>query len=269
MPPEGYLSAASDVAEQHAGAGDRVLILGAACAELGVQPGVAIDAGGEGAPRTAGGGGGLGSPFVAPETELDHAGRGFVRRPDPVGTARQVPFVDVRLLVGNGALPRTYLPYAVVALCVYIVLYGITQWLEAGRGMSALGAGLPLPTSVISGVVVAPISRHNLVHGPVIVGAGSIASSTITGIVFHNSINDNGVHLNALIMIGVSLVTVAHFVLDRKLRSPGRPTSQIKKKGSDVLGVLDDAVVVDWEPLEGSFGLLDPDDEHVLRFHLT
>lgn len=28
--------------------------------------------------------------------------------------------------------------------------------------------------------------------------------------------------------------------------------------------VFDDAVVIDWEPLEGSFGLPDPDDEHVV-----
>jgi MFS family permease len=203
------------------------------------------------------------------------------------------PFVDVRLLVRNGALTRTYLRYALVALCVYLVLYGITQWLQAGRGTSALAAGLLLlPTSVISGVVVVPISRRNLVRGPVIVAAvaclagsagvllltsdtatgwivlitllfgvalgagasgnqialytqappeqlgvasglfrtfgyiGSIASSAITGIVFHNSVNDSGVHHIALIMIGVSIAAVALTVLDRKLRSPGRPTSQ-------------------------------------------
>lgn len=202
------------------------------------------------------------------------------------------PFVDVRLLVRNGALTRTYLRYALIALCVYIVLYGITQWLEAGRGMSALGAGLLLlPTSVISGVVVAPISRRNLVRGPVIIGAmaslagsvgvlfltsetgivwivlitllfgvalgtaaggnqialytqappeqlgvasglfrtfgyvGSIASSAITGIVFHEGVSDMGVHLIALIMIGVSILAVALSVLDRTLRSPGRPGS--------------------------------------------
>jgi MFS family permease len=203
------------------------------------------------------------------------------------------PFVDVRLLVRNGALTRTYLRYALVALCVYLVLYGITQWLQAGRGTSALAAGLLLlPTSVISGVVVVPISRRNLVRGPVIVAAvaclagsagvllltsdtatgwivlitllfgvalgagasgnqialytqappeqlgvasglfrtfgyiGSIASSAITGIVFHKSVNDSGVHHIALIMIGVSIAAVALTVLDRKLRSPGRPTSQ-------------------------------------------
>jgi MFS family permease len=203
------------------------------------------------------------------------------------------PFVDVRLLVRNAALTRTYLRYALVALCVYVVLYGITQWLEAGRHMSALGAGLLLlPMSVISGVVVVPISRRNLIRGPVIVAAlaslvgsagvlflasdtnivwivlitlvfgvalgttasgnqtalytqapreqlgvasglfrtfgyvGSIASSAITGIVFHNSVSDSGVHLIGLIMIGVSIVALALSIFDRRLRNPGLPTRQ-------------------------------------------
>jgi MFS family permease len=201
------------------------------------------------------------------------------------------PFVDVRMLVRNGPLTRTYLRYALVALCVYVVLYGITQWLEAGRGISALGAGLLLlPMSVISGIVVAPISRRNLVRGPVVVAAlatfggaagvlfltsqtsvvwivlitllfgialgtaasgnqtalytqappdqlgvasglfrtfgyvGSIASSAITGIVFHNGVSDDGVHLIALIMIGVAVIAVALSIFDRRLRSP-RPSA--------------------------------------------
>ena len=203
------------------------------------------------------------------------------------------PFVDVRLLVRNGALTRTYLRFALIGLCVYVVLYGLTQWLEAGRGMSALGAGLLLlPTSLISGVVVAPISRRNLVRGPVIVAAlaslvgaagvlsltshtsviwivaitllfgvalgtaasgnqialytqappdqlgvasglfrtfgyvGSIASSAITGIVFHTSVTDSGMHLIALIMIGVSAAALALSVFDHTLHSPGRRNRQ-------------------------------------------
>jgi hypothetical protein len=52
------------------------------------------------------------------------------------------------------------------------------------------------------------------------------AASAITGIVFPTSVSESGVHLIALIMIGVSIVAVALSVLDRKLRSPGRPTSQ-------------------------------------------
>ena len=202
------------------------------------------------------------------------------------------PFIDVRLLVRNAALTRTYLRYTLVALCVYIVLYGITQWLEAARGMSALSAGLLLlPTSLISGIVVVPISRRNLVRGPIIAAAlaslvgsvgvlflnsnadivwivlitllfgvalgagasgnqlalytqappeqlgvasglfrtfgyiGSIASSAITGIVFHTTVSDAGVHMIALIMIGVSILALALSLLDRRLRSSSPATA--------------------------------------------
>ncbi|ROP60782.1 MFS transporter [Curtobacterium sp. ZW137] len=203
------------------------------------------------------------------------------------------PFLDVRLLVRNSALTRTYLRYALVALCVYIVMYGITQWMESARGISALSAGLLLlPMSIISGIVVAPISRRNLVRGPVIIAAfasllgscgvlfltsntnivwiviitvmfgvvlgtassgnqlalytqappeqlgvasglfrtfgyiGSIASSAITGIVFHTKADDSGVHTIGLIMIGVSIAAIAFTLLDRTLRTPARTTPQ-------------------------------------------
>lgn len=55
---------------------------------------------------------------------------------------------------------------------------------------------------------------------------GSIASSAITGIVFHHSVSDSGVHLIALIMIGVSIAAVALPILDRGLRNPGLPAPQ-------------------------------------------
>jgi len=46
---------------------------------------------------------------------------------------------------------------------------------------------------------------------------GSIASSAITGMVFHTSVTDHGVHLIAWIMIGVGLALFLVSVLDRSL----------------------------------------------------
>ncbi len=119
------------------------------------------------------------------------------------------PFVDVRSLARNGALTRTYLRYALVALCVYVVLYGITQWLEAGRGMSPLAAGLLLlPMSVISGVVVAPISRRNLVRGPVITAAiASLVGSA--GVLFLTSDTNIAWIIGITLVFGVALGTAA------------------------------------------------------------
>ena len=200
------------------------------------------------------------------------------------------PFLDVRMLASNKALTRTYLRFGLAMLCLYVVLYGVTQWIEAVRGLSETEAGLiVLPMTLISGLVISPVSRRNLVRGPVIAAAvacligsagvltlsgsasigliivitlifglvtgfasagnqtalysqapadqlgtasgllrtfgyvGSIASSAITGIVFHASVTDSGLHLIAWIMIGVSLALALVSVLDRGL--PGRTGS--------------------------------------------
>ena len=194
------------------------------------------------------------------------------------------PFLDVRMLASNRALTKTYLRYGLAMLCLYIVLYGITQWVEGVRGVSETQSGLLLlPMTLVSGLIISPISRRNLVRGPIIAAAiaclvgsagalvlsatawigwvvlvtlvfglvtgfaaagnqtalyaqapaeqlgtasgllrtfgyvGSIASSAITGAVFHTSVSDHGVHLIAWIMIGVSVALVLLSTLDRTL----------------------------------------------------
>jgi MFS family permease len=82
------------------------------------------------------------------------------------------PFLDVRMLASNKALTRTYLRFGLAMLCLYVVLYGITQWIEAVRGLSETEAGLiVLPMTLVSGLVISPVSRRNLVRGPVIAAA--------------------------------------------------------------------------------------------------
>jgi predicted MFS family arabinose efflux permease len=194
------------------------------------------------------------------------------------------PFFDVRQLVGNGALTRTYVRNGLTQLGTYTVLYGITQWLEAGPGYSAAAAGLILvPMGALSALVSGPIARRNLVRGPLVVAAscmlaatvgllfltgdspvllavgvtllfgivsgasvvgnqtalyaqapadrigtasglfrtfsytGSIASATITGLVFRTHVTDSGLHTIAAILIGVGAVVLAMSVFDRAL----------------------------------------------------
>ena len=80
------------------------------------------------------------------------------------------PFFDVRLLASNGPLTRTYIRTGLTFLGIYTVLYGITQWIEVGRGFSAEQAGLLiLPLTAVSIVVTRPVSGRNLVRGPLIV----------------------------------------------------------------------------------------------------
>ena len=97
------------------------------------------------------------------------------------------PFFDVRLLATNRALTRTYLRFAVTMLCIYTVFYGVTQWMEAGRGLSALTAGLILlPMSLLSGLIARPVSQRNLLRTPLILAAaclllGSAGTLLLTG----------------------------------------------------------------------------------------
>jgi MFS family permease len=200
------------------------------------------------------------------------------------------PFLDLRLLASNKALTRTYLRYGLLLLCVYVVLYGITQWIEGVRGLNETEAGLLLlPMTLVTGLVISPVSRRNLVRVPIVAAAltclvasagvllldgsvwigwivvitlvfgismgfgaagnqtalysqapaeqlgtasgllrtfgyvGSIASSAITGIVFHTRVSDGGVHVIGWIIIGVSLVLVLISVADRTL--PARISS--------------------------------------------
>ncbi|MEV1024284.1 MFS transporter [Streptomyces sp. NPDC050264] len=61
----------------------------------------------------------------------------------------RTPFIDVRMLAGNGPLARTYLRHGLSYLLIYCVMYGFTQWLEEGRGYSSGYTGLlMLPMSV-------------------------------------------------------------------------------------------------------------------------
>jgi MFS family permease len=94
----------------------------------------------------------------------------------------RTPFFDVRLLLSDAALTRTYLRFGLVFLCSYIVFFGVTQWIEVARGFSALAAGLLLlPMTAVSGLVVPPISRRNLVRGPLIWAAlACLAAGVLT-----------------------------------------------------------------------------------------
>ena len=79
------------------------------------------------------------------------------------------PFIDLRLLASQRALTRTYLRLGLTLLGAYVVLYGITQWMEAARGLSPEQAGLVLlPMGAVAALVSHPVSRRNLVRGPLV-----------------------------------------------------------------------------------------------------
>ncbi len=118
-------------------------------------------------------------------------------------------FFDVRLLATNLALSRTYLRFALTSLCVYTVLYGVSQWLEAVRGYSAQDAGLLiLPMAALSAVLIRPISQRNLVRGPLIAAAVSSIGGAIGVLLLGTSTPVIGIVAITLIF-GVTLGTFA------------------------------------------------------------
>ncbi|MBZ4581093.1 multidrug efflux MFS transporter [Mycobacterium avium subsp. hominissuis] len=79
------------------------------------------------------------------------------------------PFLDVRMLIRTPALVRTYLRFALTTMSMYCVLYGVTQWLQAGRGVSAKTTGLLLlPMTGLAALIAQPVAARNALRAPLI-----------------------------------------------------------------------------------------------------
>jgi MFS family permease len=96
------------------------------------------------------------------------------------------PFLDIRLLTSNPALTRTYLRFALSLLGIYVTLYGLTQWVEAARGLSAYMAGIVLiPMGLLSAAAARVVSGRRHIRGPLIISAillivGSVATMLLS-----------------------------------------------------------------------------------------
>lgn len=118
------------------------------------------------------------------------------------------PFIDIRMLSKNLALTRTYIRLALITLCIYTVLYGFTEWLEAGHGISSSEAGLLLlPMSILSAIVVSPISKRNLIRKPLIISALSSIVASL-GILFLNSNTPITYILIITLIFGITMGTI-------------------------------------------------------------
>jgi predicted MFS family arabinose efflux permease len=95
------------------------------------------------------------------------------------------PFVDVRILAANKPLAVTYLRTCACFVAIYAVIYGVTQWLEDARGLSATQAGATMaPMSAIAVLAGVPIARRGLIRFPLLAGALiAVAVSALLGVV--------------------------------------------------------------------------------------
>ncbi|MFG2045509.1 MFS transporter [Dactylosporangium sp. NPDC048998] len=136
------------------------------------------------------------------------------------------PFLDVRLLTSNPGLANTYLRFGLTQLCVYVVLYGITQWIESVRGFSESASGLLLlPMTVVSGVIIMPLSRRRLVRGPVIAAAATCLLGS-AGVLL----------LNTTIWIGIVVILTLIFGLAIGFSTAANQTSLTQHAPADQLG---------------------------------
>jgi MFS family permease len=97
------------------------------------------------------------------------------------------PFLDVGMLIRDRGLSMTYIRFGLHWVVVYSVLYGLSQWLEEGRGLSPEVTGMvTLPMAVVAAGAAAVVSARSLVRGPMLVGTvamivGTLALTTLHG----------------------------------------------------------------------------------------
>jgi MFS family permease len=195
------------------------------------------------------------------------------------------PFIDLRMLAGNGPLARTYLRHGLSYLLIYCVMYGYTQWLEEGRGFSSGYTGLlMLPMSVAALACSLLGARSKSIRGPLtlacllltagagllaflggdtplalllVTGAcfgipqgligtsnqaavqayapaqdigsaaglqrtaqyvGAIAASSLIALAYGRRASDSGLHLMALVSVGLGVLLIVLTLTDRALR---------------------------------------------------
>jgi len=136
------------------------------------------------------------------------------------------PFLDLRLLASNLSLTYAYVRFGLANLCIYVVLYGITQWIETVRGYSESATGLLLlPMTLVSGLVIAPISRRNLVRAPVI-------AATLTCLLGSLGV----LLLSSTAWIGIVVILTILFGLATGFAVAGNQTALYQAAPADQLG---------------------------------
>jgi MFS family permease len=90
------------------------------------------------------------------------------------------PLIDVRALASNGPLQRTYSRQLLVGLGMYACMYGMSQWMEQGRGLDpAAVGGVMVPLSLVSVVVARLISLRGWVRVPLILAGVALVGTAV------------------------------------------------------------------------------------------
>lgn len=91
------------------------------------------------------------------------------------------PLIDIRMLGRNTPLLRTYLRQFLLALGLYVALYGTSQWMEGAAHYTASQVGLILlPLSGLSIIIARIVSVYGVVRWPLIIaGLAFVATGLV------------------------------------------------------------------------------------------
>ncbi|BDZ52180.1 hypothetical protein GCM10025867_44210 [Frondihabitans sucicola] len=104
------------------------------------------------------------------------------------------------MLAGNFPLQRTYLRQTLVGLGIYVSLYGTSQWMEQGRGLSATQVGLILlPLSGLSLVLARIVSGRGWVRTPLVLAGVALVLTAVVALFVTGS-------SSVLVLVGMSLL---------------------------------------------------------------
>jgi MFS family permease len=113
------------------------------------------------------------------------------------------PFLDLRVFGGNGPLLRTYARTVLASTVAYAVLYGFTQWLEDGRGLSASAAGLLLlPMPLVAIAISALTGRDPRIKAKLFVSAAAQIAMAVVLLFLGGS---SGIWLLVLVVVLVGI----------------------------------------------------------------
>jgi hypothetical protein len=113
-------------------------------------------------------------------------------------------FFDLRMLAGNLALSRTYVRMALITFGLYTVLYGMSQWLEDGRGLSPLETGLlTMPMAIVAAITGRIVSTRNMIRASLVLSAvASIVASV--GVLFLTGSTPVAFFVGVTLVFGIS-----------------------------------------------------------------
>ena len=118
-------------------------------------------------------------------------------------------FIDVRLLATNIALTRVYLRYAGLMLCVFTIIYGLTQWLEVAKGLDPSLTGLlVVPMSLVSTIIAWFVSRSNMIRATLVI-AVIFAVIASVGVFFLTTASPLVLVIAITVCFGVTMGTMA------------------------------------------------------------